>query len=132
MTLKNKLEIILSIVLFLTLFVSCSQDSPTENILDDKVAQITFIEIGSVSCVPCQQMQPVMISLEERYGEEQLEVLFIDIIQDPAAAAPYKIRLMPTQVFLDEKGVEFHRHEGFYPENEIDSVLQARGLKPTR
>lgn len=36
---------------------------------------------------------------------------------------------IPTQVFLDENGKEFHRHEGFYPEAEIDKLLQSKGLK---
>lgn len=43
-------------------------------------------------------------------------------------ADPYKIRVMPTQVFLYKDGIEFHRHEGFYPESEIDSLLTTRGL----
>jgi len=33
-------------------------------------------------------------------------------------------------VFLDESGKEFHRHQGFYPEVEIDKILQSKGLKP--
>jgi thioredoxin 1 len=41
----------------------------------------------------------------------------------------YNVRLIPTQVFLDAEGKEFHRHEGFYPEEAIDLVLQGRGLK---
>ena len=37
---------------------------------------------------------------------------------------------MSVKVFLDENGEEFHRHEGFYPETEIDKVLQSKGLIP--
>ena len=40
----------------------------------------------------------------------------------------YGIKLIPTQVFLDANGKEFHRHEGFYPEAEIDKILQGKGL----
>ena len=36
---------------------------------------VTFIELGSVRCIPCQQMQPVMKSVEEKYGE-QVKVFF--------------------------------------------------------
>jgi thioredoxin 1 len=38
--------------------------------------------------------------------------------------------LIPTQVFLDANGKEFFRHEGFYPEKEIDKLLQSKGIKP--
>jgi thioredoxin 1 len=45
-------------------------------------------------------------------------------------ADEYGIRLIPTQVFLDKKGKEIFRHEGFFPEDEIDELLQKQGLKP--
>ena len=95
--------------------------------------KVTFIELGSVRCIPCQKMQPIMKSLEKRYGE-QIEVIFYDVWKpkDRDKAKEYKINLIPTQVFLDEKGVEFYRHVGFYPENKIDSLLQAHGLKPVK
>ena len=92
--------------------------------------KVTFIELGSVNCIPCKQMQPVMKSIEEKYGE-QVKVIFYDVWKQEQKkyAQQYGIRLIPTQVFLDENGKEFHRHEGFYPEAEIDKILKAIGLK---
>lgn len=93
--------------------------------------KVTFIELGSVNCIPCKQMQPVMKSIEEKYGE-QIKVIFYDVWKQEQKkyAQQYGIRLIPTQVFLDENGKEFHRHEGFYPESEIEKLLQTKGLKP--
>jgi thioredoxin 1 len=93
--------------------------------------KVTFIELGSVNCIPCKQMQPVMKSIEEKYGE-QVKVIFYDVWKSDQKkyAQQYGIRLIPTQVFIDENGKEFHRHEGFYPESEIEKLLQAHGLKP--
>jgi thioredoxin 1 len=95
--------------------------------------KVTFIELGSVNCIPCKQMQPVMKSIEEKYGE-QVKVIFYDVwkADQKQYAQKYGIRLIPTQVFLDEEGKEFHRHEGFYPESEIEKLLQAQGLKPDK
>jgi thioredoxin 1 len=95
-----------------------------------KAAPITFVELGSVNCIPCRQMQPVMKSVEQKYGE-QLKVIFYDVWKQEQRkyAEQYGIRLIPTQVFLDGAGKEFFRHEGFYPEAEIDKLLQKRGLK---
>lgn len=92
--------------------------------------KVTFIELGSVNCVPCKAMQPVMKAIEEKYGE-QVKVVFYDVWtkEQRHYAERYKIKLIPTQVFLDENGKEFHRHEGFYPESEIDRVLETKGLK---
>jgi len=95
--------------------------------------KVTFIELGSVNCVPCKMMQPVMESIEKKYGN-QVRVIFYDVWtqEQKKYAQQYKIKLIPTQVFLDENGKEFHRHEGFYPEAEIDKLLQGKGLKPKK
>lgn len=91
---------------------------------------VTFIELGSVNCIPCKRMQPIMKSLEVKYGE-QLKVIFYDVwkAEYKQKANEYKIKLIPTQVFLDYDGKEIHRHEGFYPEEEIDKFLASKGLK---
>lgn len=93
-------------------------------------AKVTFIELGSVNCIPCKQMQPIMRSIERKYGE-LVNVIFYDVWTEEQRpyAEIYGIQLIPTQIFLDEKGVEFHRHEGFYPEAEIDNILQSKGLE---
>jgi thioredoxin 1 len=97
----------------------------------DSKPKVTFVELGSVNCIPCKQMQPVMKSVEEKYGD-QVKVIFYDVWKSDQKkyAQQYGIKLIPTQVFLDENGKEFHRHEGFYPEAEIDKLLKGKGLKP--
>lgn len=93
--------------------------------------KVTFIELGSVNCIPCKQMQPIMKSIKEKYGD-QVKVIFYDVWKpdQKVYAQKYGIRLIPTQVFLDKNGKEFHRHEGFYPEAEIDKLLKTRGITP--
>ena len=121
----------LAAVLLLS-FTSCkSKQDNTTNTADSKEvsnAKVTFVELGSVNCIPCKQMQPIMKSIEEKY-KGQVKVVFHDVWKDKAPAQKYGIQLIPTQVFLDENGQEFFRHEGFYPEDEIDKLLQAKGLK---
>jgi thioredoxin 1 len=95
--------------------------------------KITFVELGSVNCIPCKKMQPVMKAIEQKYGE-RVKVIFYDVwteAQKPFAKK-YNIRLIPTQVFLDENGKEFFRHEGFFPEEEIHKIFKQRGLLPTQ
>ena len=118
-----------SIITFLILLLSSSilaQNKTGEEIKP----LVTFVELGSVRCVPCIQMQPIMKSIEQKYGE-QIEVIFYDVWTDEGYkySETYKIQLIPTQVFLDENGQEFYRHEGFFPEKEIDKLLQKQGLK---
>jgi thioredoxin 1 len=92
---------------------------------------ITFIELGSVKCIPCRAMQPVMKSIEGKYGA-RIKIVFYDVWKADQRhyAEQYSIRLIPTQVFLDSRGTEIMRHEGFFPEKDIDAFLQSKGLSP--
>ncbi len=89
--------------------------------------KIEFVELGSVNCIPCKKMQPVMKSIEEKY-KGLVKVTFHDVWKDEASAKKYGINLIPTQVFLDASGKEIMRHEGFYPEDDIDKFLQSQGI----
>lgn len=86
--------------------------------------KITFVELGSVNCIPCKQMQPVMAAIEEEYADT-VKVVFHDVWtkQGKKDGKKYKIKLIPTQVFLDENGVEFFRHEGFFSQEEIELLI---------
>ncbi len=118
---KNIFKVLVLVLLPFIILAQSGEVKPT----------ITFIELGSVNCVPCKMMQPVMKAIEEKYGV-QVKVIFYDVWKSDQKkyAAQYGIKLIPTQVFLDENGKEFFRHEGFYPEAEIDKLLQGKGLKP--
>lgn len=123
------------LITFLFLNTGCNAQSNEETNKKKEAAKakITFVELGSVNCIPCRQMVPVMEAIEEKYGN-QIEVVFHDVWKPEGKpyAQQYGIKLIPTQVFLDENGNEFHRHEGFYPEAEIDKVLQGKGLEVKR
>jgi thioredoxin 1 len=116
------------IVMFFLLVGFVSVSFPQNK--DEVKPKVTFVELGSVNCIPCKKMQPVMKAIEEKYGD-QVKVVFYDVwkADQKQYAEKYGIKLIPTQVFLDENGKEFFRHEGFYPEAEIDKLLQKRGLK---
>ena len=115
---------------FLT--VGCSKsdaaDNPDGSGSSDSV-KVTFIELGSVNCIPCRMMQPVMDKLEENFPND-VEVVFYDVWteKDAPRAREYGIRVIPTQVFLDENGEEYHRHEGFYPYEEVVKIVQRKGV----
>lgn len=136
----NKIFEILFIFLVSIIFVSCGRTKEVSKDAADQPkaekqstatnAKITFLELGSVTCIPCKQMQPIMKSIETKYGG-QVKVVFHDVWKDKKPARQYGIKLIPTQIFLDENGKEFFRHEGFFPEEEIDKLLSSKGLKFT-
>jgi thiol-disulfide isomerase/thioredoxin len=89
--------------------------------------KVTFLELGANSCIPCKEMKPVMKGIEQTFGD-QVKVIFYDVWEDPAPANEYGIQMIPTQIFLDENGKEFHRHTGFYPQADIEALLVEQGL----
>lgn len=92
-----------------------------------KEGRIVMLELGSVGCIPCEQMKPVMVRLSDDY-RGKLDVIFIDVKKDRDAARRYGVYMIPVQVFLDKEGKEFHRHVGFYPYDEIEPVLKKAGM----
>lgn len=91
--------------------------------------KVTFVEIGSVNCIPCKMMQPIMKAVEEEY-KGQVKIVFHDVWtpQGKRDAMKYGIRVIPTQIFLDKNGVEYFRHEGFYPKEQVVRALKMRGV----
>jgi thioredoxin 1 len=92
---------------------------------------VTFIELGSVSCIPCKQMQPVMKEIEAKYAGI-VKVEFFDVWKDKSAGQKYGIKLIPTQVFLDASGKEFSRHEGFFSTAEISKLIDGHLKTPAK
>ncbi len=93
-------------------------------------AKVTFIELGSVNCIPCIKMQVVMREIEREYGD-QVAIVFYDVWTDAGKpyAQQYRIRVIPTQVFLDQDGNEYFRHEGYFPKEDLLQVLRQKGVK---
>ncbi len=107
-----------------------SQKNAANQIKESAKFKVTFIELGSVRCIPCKQMQTVMKSIEKKYGT-QVKVVFHDVWtpEGKPFGEKYGIDVIPTQVFLDENGKEFSRHVGFFPEEELIKVLKTKGVK---
>jgi len=92
--------------------------------------KVTFIELGSVRCIPCQKMQPILRSIESKYGT-QVNVVFHDVwtAEGSPYGQKYGIEAIPTQIFLNEDGVEYERHIGYLPEEDVINILQREGVK---
>jgi thioredoxin 1 len=133
---KNTIgKLLLLIFLAITLTTGCGAASNGDEkkgeaaVAEDNIL-VTFVELGSVRCIPCKMMQPIMKDIEKDYAG-QVKVVFHDVWtpEGEPFAASYKIRVIPTQVFLDKDGEEYFRHEGFFPKDELVKVLKQKGVK---
>lgn len=87
-----------------------------------------MLELGSVSCIPCKMMKPVMEELEKEYGAN-IRIDFIDVWQDPEQGKSYGIESIPTQILYDADGKEVTRHVGFWPKDEIVAAFADNGVE---
>jgi thioredoxin 1 len=117
------------------LAAACGDDGPKNTADRNKPAaigqlKVTFIELGSVRCIPCKAMQPIMREIEKEYGD-QVKVVFYDVwkVEQAEYGTLNKIRAIPTQVFLDKDGKEYFRHEGYFPKAELVEVLKRQGVR---
>ena len=133
-----KKQFLRSISLFLFagwLSLSCNAanakaDQNKQGAAEEITYLVTFVELGSVRCIPCKMMQPIMKDIEKDYAG-QVKVVFYDVWtpEGEPFGQTYKIRVIPTQVFLDKEGKEYFRHEGFFPKEDLVKILRQKGVK---
>lgn len=134
----KKIAILLCVsLLTLSMPGACSPDQGQNESKTKKKEQnkpenikVTFVELGSIRCIPCKKMQPIMEEIKKEY-RGQVKVVFHDVwtAEGKPYAYTYKIRVIPTQVFLDKDGKEYFRHEGFFPKEELVKILKKKGVK---
>lgn len=90
-----------------------------------------LLDLGASKCIPCKKMAPILEELKKEYAGS-MEVVFIDVWQDPSMAIKYGIEAIPTQIFFDASGKELFRHEGFYSKEEILAKWTELGVTLTK
>ncbi|MCK5848548.1 MAG: thioredoxin family protein [Caldisericia bacterium] len=91
--------------------------------LDDKPI---FIDLGSDSCAPCVQMEPIIEDLKNNYSE-YFHTIFINVHENQDLSSKFGVQFIPTQIFFDSEGNEKYKHVGFFSKEEILGVLSMNG-----
>lgn len=64
------------------------------------------IDFGATECIPCKEMAPVLLKLnEEMQGEARIH--FVDVWVNPDASRGYPVQLIPTQLFINADGTPY-------------------------
>lgn len=92
-----------------------------------KTALPKLLDLGAGKCIPCKMMTPILEQMKKDYAGK-LEVEFIDVWKNPDAAKPYKIEVIPTQIFYDASGNELFRHIGFFAKEDILAKWKELGV----
>lgn len=93
----------------------------------EKAGLPRLVDFGSVKCIPCKMMAPILEELAREYAGV-FEVEFVDVRVRPEKAQAHQIDIIPTQVFFDASGKELWRHEGFLPKEDILAKWRELGV----
>src|SRR5512135_3011511 len=95
-TMKNKF-MVLVVLLGVFLFSGLSNAGSLDDSLNKAKAEgkIVMLELGSVGCIPCEQMKPVMQKLRDSY-QGKLDVIFVDVRKDHDTARRFNVHIIPV------------------------------------
>ena len=113
------------LLLFAALAASCGKKGGDSGTPEPANPTVTLVELGSERCIPCRRMTAVLDAVRKKYPDT-VRVVFHDVWKDRDPAEKYGIRVIPTQIFLDKKGVEYFRHEGYFPLQEVEKIIRMK------
>ena len=97
--------------------------------------QVVYIDFWASWCIPCKHSFPWLNEMQERYAEDGLKIIAINIDEDKADAQEflermpasfqiaydpkgtvadlYRLKVMPSSYLIDRNGNVVHAHKGF-------------------
>jgi thioredoxin 1 len=105
-------------------------DAPAAAVAPAVIADLPrLVDLGADKCIPCKMMAPILDDLRKTYAG-RMDVVFIDVWQNPDAGKKYGINVIPTQIFYDAAGKELFRHDGFFGKDDILAKWKELGVRP--
>jgi thioredoxin 1 len=86
-----------------------------------------LLEFGRGWCIPCKYMKPILDDTSKAYAGKAI-VMTVDMDANKDLVRNFRVRMMPTQVFLMPDGKEFFRNEGTLEREQIAQVFGKMGL----
>ncbi len=146
---------LLMIAMCLCLAISAwAQDAADEFELENFAGSVVLVDFWASWCVPCQYSLPWLNAMQEKYGDQGLQVVTINLDRKPAAAAKmagnlaegirqfgdpegelaarYELEGMPSSYLYDREGQLITSHVGFLKadsdkhEAEIEHALEGK------
>ncbi len=117
--------------------------------LEKHAGKVVLLDFWASWCVPCRRSFPWMNEMQEKYAQDGLVIIAVnvdrevenaaaflaeypakfEIIYDPDAvlAKEYKIEVMPSSFIIGRDGASIDRHAGFKvkKQDEYEAVLRA-------
>ena len=102
------------------------QATPFLQIKDKIGKEPMMLEFGAKSCFSCITMGKLLYKIKKKYPKSN--IFFIDVYKDRSATLRYKIRVIPTQKYLDINGNVVDTHMGVIKQEELEKKLKAMNI----
>ena len=91
-----------------------------------KSKQFVIVKFGLEICTGCIEANEILIGLMPEYKDNK-NICFskVDLFEDRGAEKKYNIKMMPTIIFFDKNGKEFHRIEGIITKEAIKEKIDS-------
>ncbi len=86
-----------------------------------------LLEFGRGWCIPCKYMKPILEDMARAYAGRAI-VTTVDMDANKDLVRDFRVRMMPTQVFITPDGKEFFRNEGTLEREQIAQVFAKMGV----
>ena len=123
-------------VMFITIFglngvTACADEPMLEatpfSQIENKIGtEPIMLEFGATHCRSCIAMGKILYKIKEKYPKSN--IYFIDIYEDKKSAEKFKIRMIPTQKYLDNNGSVVDTHMGIIEQDELEKKLKTIGV----
>jgi thioredoxin 1 len=82
---------------------------------------IKLLDFWAVWCGPCRIMEPILEEVEKEF-KGKIEIVKINVDEDPATASKYGVMSIPTYV-VEKEGKEVGRRVGSMPKSELVKLV---------
>ena len=88
--------------------------------------KIKLIDFWAAWCGPCRMLSPVIDELKEDYkNNENVEIIKINVDDDPESSVVYNVRALPTLLFLNSDTNEvLGKYQGTKSKKEIQELIE--------
>lgn len=85
------------------------------------MAVVKLLDFWATWCGPCRIMEPILEEVEKEF-KDKIEVVKINVDEDPATASKYGVMSIPTYV-VEKDGKETGRRVGSMPKAELVKLV---------
>lgn len=83
-----------------------------------------IVDFGSDSCIPCKEMEPVLIKMNEEMQGKAI-IKFVDVWKNKNASSGFPVQVIPTQIFITADG------KPYVPSEDINISFNMYNAKDT-